>query len=78
MTFTFAELIDPAVAGSEQAAEAAVGFAIGRISEHFKAVDGDKPRTDEKFETFFFFTLVIGAHHAGKRVAIGNADACQP
>jgi hypothetical protein len=76
-TFAFANFLGPLVAVSEQAAEAAVSFAVRRISQHFKAVDGDKPRADKKFDAAVF-SLCISAHHAGERVAVGDADGGKP
>ena len=73
MTFAFAEFIDLVVASGEQAAKAAVSFAIRWISQNLKAVDGDKPRADKKFDVAIF-SLGISAHYTGKAVAVGDAD----
>src|SRR5579862_494484 len=76
MAFAFTNLLWPAVAGGEQAAEAAVSLAVCRISQHFKTVGGDKPRADKQLD-IAIFGLGISAHHTGERVAVSDADACQ-
>ncbi len=47
MAFAFLGL---EIAGGEQAAEPAIGRAVGRIGQHFEAVDGDQPRADEELD----------------------------
>ncbi len=61
------------VSRSEQAAEPAVSLPIDRIGDHLETVDRDQPGADQKFDGAVL-GLVIGAHHAGERVAVGNAD----
>ena len=44
------------VAGGDQAAEPAIGVAIGRIGQRFEAIVGHEARADQKFD-FFAFSL---------------------
>ncbi len=67
----------------EQAAEAAIGGAIGRIDEDVRrAVLEDKARADQKLRALRFLDEIlerrIGADHAGERVAVGDADGGEP
>ena len=70
MAFAFLGL---EIARREEAAEPAISGAIGRIGQHLETIDRHEPRADEELY-FSFFRFVIGAHHAGKRVAVGDAD----
>ena len=65
------------IARGDEAAEPAVGRAIGRIGQHFETVAGDKPRADEELDVSLA-GFVVSAHHAGKRVAVGDADGGEP
>ena len=75
MAFAF---IGGAFAARQQLAQPAVGLAIARIDQDIRrAIDEDEPRTDQ--QSRFTLDLVVGqlvkrAHHAGQRVAIGDAD----
>ena len=71
MTFAFLGL---EIAGGDDTAEPFISGAIGRIGQHLEAIDGHQPCADEKLY-FSFFGFVVSAHHAGKRVAVGNADS---
>ena len=70
MTFAFLGL---EVALRQKLAEPSIRLAIGRIGQHLETVDGDEPRADEQLYGSVF-GFVIGAHHAGKAVAVGDAD----
>ena len=65
------------IARSDEAAEPAIGGAIGRIGQHFEAVTGDQPRADEELDVALA-RFVVSAHHAGKRIAVGDADGGKP
>ena len=63
-----------AVADGEQAAEAAVGGAVGRVGEDVgRAVAEDEAGADVDREVQLF-GLREGADDAGDRVAVGDAD----
>ena len=64
------------IARSDEAAEPAIGGAVGRIGQHFKAVGSDQPRADEELDVALA-RFVVSAHHAGKRIAVGDADGGQ-
>ena len=70
MAFAFLGL---EIAGGEEAAEPAVSRAVGRISQHLEAVDRDQAGADDELDGPVL-GFVIGAHHAGKGVAVGDAD----
>src|SRR6516165_478516 len=65
------------IASGDQTAEPAIGGAVGRIGKHFEAIDRHQPRADNEFY-FSFFRFVMSAHHAGKGVAVGDADSGEP
>src|SRR4051812_23080570 len=62
-----------AIADREELAGPAIGRTVDRISDRLEAIDGDKPSPDQKLH-LALARLVIGAHHAGKTVAVGNPD----
>ena len=68
------------LAEAQKTAQPSVRRAIGRIGENVgRAVDEDESRADEQFRrraVFLqhFLYAFIGAHHARKRVAVGDAD----
>jgi len=66
-------LLCPPVAFRQQTAEAAIGIAVGRISEHFETVGRHQSDARQIFD-LAFAGLVIGAHHAGEAVAVGDAN----
>ncbi len=69
------------LSGGEQAAEIAIGGTVHRIGEDIGcAVGKNKARADQQFRFFAFqaFDGIIGAHHAGQRVAVGDADGGKP
>ena len=70
MTFAFLGL---EIALRQKLAEPPISLAIGRIGQHLETIDGDEPRADEKLYGSVL-GFVIGAHHAGKAVAVGDAD----
>ena len=65
-----------AIARGDEAAKPAIGGAIGRIGQRLEAVDRHQAGADEKLY-LSVFCFVIGAHHAGKRIAVGDADGGQ-
>ena len=75
-------LLDPpfvaALAAGEEPAQPAVSGAVARIDEDIRrAVDEDEPRTDQELwlvRDVGVIELLPGAHHAGQRVVIGDAD----
>ena len=76
-------LLDPldivaALAAGEQLAEPAVGGAVARIDQDVRrAVDEDEARADQKLwlvRDLGIIEFLVGAHHAGQRVVVGNAD----
>ena len=76
-------LFDPrdvvaALAAGEQLAEPAIGGAVARIDQDVgRAVDEDDPRADQKLwlvRDLGIIEFLLGAHHAGQRVVVGNPD----
>ena len=76
-------LFDPrdvvaALAAGQQLAEPAVGGAVARIDQDVgRAVDEDDPRADQKLwlvRDLGVIEFLPGAHHAGQRVVVGDAD----
>ena len=76
-----------ALAAGEELAQKAVGCAVARIDQNIRrAVDKDEARADQKLGLVHHGRIVEflpGAHHAGQRVVIGDADrgnvsACSP
>ena len=76
-------LFDPldvvaALAAGEQLAQPAIGGAVARIDQNIRrAVDEDEARADQKLwlvHDLGIVELLPGAHHAGQRVVIGDAD----
>ena len=66
-----------AVAVGQQAAQPAVGGAIGGIAGRLEAIAGDKARTDEQ-ANLVLLGGGVGTHHTGQRIAVGNADGGEP
>ncbi len=64
------------IARGDETAEPAIGGAIGRIGQRLESVDRHQAGADKKLYPAVF-RFVIGAHHAGKRVAVGDADGGQ-
>ena len=62
------------IALRQQPAQPPIGRAIGRVGEDLEAVDRDEARADQKLDGLSFLPLLIGAHDAGKAVAVGDAD----
>ena len=76
-------LLDPrrvvaALAAGEQLAQPAIGGAVARIDQDVRrAVDEDEARADQQFRLvrdLGIFEFLLGAHHAGQRVVVGDAD----
>jgi hypothetical protein len=71
-----------ALAAGEQLAETAVGRAIARIDQDVRrAVHEDQPRSDQKLwlvRDVGIIEFLVGPHHAGQRVVIGDADDGKP
>src|SRR5215469_16506524 len=67
-----------ALAAGEQLAEPAVSRAIARIDQDVgRSVHEDDPRPDQELWLvldFRVFEFAVSAHHAGKRIVVGNAD----
>ena len=80
MAFAFFGLVGivAALAAGQQLAEPAIGRAVARIDQDVRrAVDEDEARTDQKFwlaGDLGIVELLVGPHHAGQRVVIGDAD----
>ena len=80
MAFALLDLVGivAALAAGEQLAQPAVGGAVARIDQNIRrAVDEDEARTDQKFWLVCDLGIVeflVGPHHAGQRVVIGDAD----
>ena len=70
MAFAFLGL---EIAFRQKLAKPSIRLTIGRIGQHFEAVDGNEPRAHKQLYGSVF-GFVIGAHHAGKAVAVGDAD----
>ena len=70
-----------ALAAGEQLAQPAVGFPVARIDQDIRrAVDKDEARADQQFWLVFdvgMIELLVGPHHAGQRVVVGDADRGQ-
>jgi hypothetical protein len=58
----------------QEPAETSISSAIRRIGESLETIDGYQARSGEQLDGFSFFPFAIGAHHAGKTIAIGDAD----
>src|SRR5580692_3206451 len=71
VTFSF---LGFAIAYSQKLTKPSIRLTIFRISQHLETVDGHEPGADDEFDGCAFFPLPIGAHHAGKTVAVGDAD----
>ncbi len=69
-------LLGAPLAQRQQAAEPAVGGAIGRVAQQLRPVLGHQPRADQQPEPRLLGGDV-GAHHAGQRVAVGDAERRQ-
>src|SRR4029077_10587631 len=70
--------VDPALAAGEELAQSAIGGAVARIDQNIRRRihEGDA-RSDQQFWRALdlgVFQFLVGAHHAGERVVIGNAD----
>src|SRR5689334_4157415 len=80
MTLALLDALDvaAALAAGEQLAEPAVSRAVARIDKNIRrAVDEDEARADQELWLEFdrrVVQLAMGAHHAGERIVIGNAD----
>ena len=61
----------------QQLAEPAISLAIRGIGEGLETIDGEEAGADDELEVFFLFPFFIGADHAGKRIAVGNADSAK-
>ena len=84
VTFALFDLfkIVPAFAAGEQLAQPTVSRAVARIDQDIRrAVDKDEARADQQLRlilNFRVFQLLVGPHHAGQRVVIGDADHGKP
>ena len=85
MTFALFGLVGivAALAAGQQLAEPAVSGAVARIDQDIRrAVDEDEARTDQQVSawclTLGVFQFLVGPHHAGQRVVIGDADGGKP
>ena len=71
-------LLGTTLAQSQETRQPAPGGAILRISENVRrAVGEDEPRADRDADTCFL-RLGMSPHHAGDRVAVGDAEAREP
>src|SRR3954447_26477112 len=79
MTFAF---LRRALAMSEQLTEPAISRAVARIDQNVRRVVSEtEPRTDQQFRfvsDLRIAKLIVGPHHAGQRVVVGNADDRKP
>src|ERR1700733_15347060 len=57
----------------EKLAKPAIGGAVGWIGNGFEPINGDEPRSDQKLY-FSISRLIKSAHHAGKRIAVGDTE----
>src|SRR5579885_1962645 len=64
------------IAVGEQPAETPIGLAVCRISQGLEPVDSDEAGADEELY-FSVLGFVIGAHHPGEGIAVGDADGGQ-
>ena len=62
------------LAERQQTAEAAVSGATTGIDEQARRVLQIEPGPDDEFDPAHFACGKVGAHHAGKRVAVGDGD----
>ena len=76
-------LLDPrdvvaALAAGQQLAQPAIGGAVARIDQDIgRIVDEDEARADQEFwlvRDLGMIQFLPGAHHAGQRVVVGDAD----
>ena len=80
MAFALFDLL-AALAAGEQSAQPAISRAVARIDQDIgRAIHEDDARANQKFRLVLelrAFQLAIGAHHAGERIVVGNADRCE-
>ena len=67
-------LLGAHLAERQQTAEAAVSGAATGIDEQARRVLQIEPGPDDEFDPAHFACGKVGAHHAGKRVAVGDGD----
>ena len=70
-------LLGAPLAQRQQAAEPAVGGAVGWIAQQLRPVLGHQPRADQQLEPGLLGGDV-GAHHPGEGIAVGDAERGQP
>ncbi len=63
-----------AFSDGEQAAEARIGFAIGRIGEQLQSIDGDETHAHDQLQGLVLLPRIEGADDAGETVAIGDGE----
>src|SRR3954454_11039671 len=75
-------LLRRALATRQQLAEPAVSRAVARVEQNVRRVVIEyESRTDQKFCSVFelrIVKLIVGPHHAGQRVVVGNTDDGKP
>src|SRR3954451_20326095 len=75
-------LLRRALATGQQLAEPAVSRAVARVEQNVRRVVIEyEPRTDQQFRFVFelrIVKLLVGPHHAGQRVMVGNTDDRKP
>ena len=71
-------LLGAALAEREQAAEPAVSGAVRWIGEQARRIVEIEARADDEFDAADFACGKMRAHHAGKRVAVGDGDCREP
>ena len=71
-------LLGAALAEREQAAEPAVSGAVRRVGEQTRRIVEIEARTDDALDAADFARGEMGAHHAGKRIAVGDGDCRKP
>ena len=67
-------LLGAELAERQQAAEPAVSGAVSGIGEQARRILQIEPGADDEFDPADFACGKVGAHHAGKRVAVGDGD----
>ena len=71
-------LLGAALAEREQPAEPAVSGAVRWVGEQARRIVEIEARADDEFDAADLARRKMRAHHAGKRVAVGDGDCRKP